>query len=72
MEFFGEPWDAPVCEDTPQAPTPTGQLCFRCKVPIKDGDQGLLIPYAPMTGEPSLEPWHRLCFMREILGPGAP
>lgn len=67
--FFGQPWDAPVCEDSPQAPTPVGQPCMRCEVAIKDGDQGFLIPYAPATGYPHLAPWHRACFMTEIVGP---
>lgn len=74
MQYFGEPWDAPVCDpddpdSVPQAATPVGRPCMRCKSLINDGDQGLLIPYAPEEGAPSLEPWHRLCFMRDILGP---
>lgn len=66
MEFFGEPWDAPVCEDTAQAPTPTGQLCFDCKIPIKDGDRGFLIPYLPADGAPTVEAWHFRCFARGV------
>lgn len=67
--FFGQPWDAPCCEDSPQAATPLGQECFRCQVPIVAGDQGWLVPYAPVRGAPSLEPWHRACFLADILGP---
>jgi hypothetical protein len=78
MEFFGEPWDAPICDpddetSVPQAPTPVGRPCFAhaCSELIKGGDQGVLIPFHPFDGEPRLEPWHRKCFLREILGPHA-
>ena len=67
--YFGEPWDAPCCEDSPRVATPVGQPCLRCEVPIKEGDQGWLIPYAPATGYPHLAPWHRACFLASILGP---
>lgn len=68
--FFGEPWDAPCCEDSPRAPVPVGQPCLGCEVPIAEGDQGWLIPFAPARGYPVLAPWHRSCFLESILGPG--
>lgn len=75
MQYFGEPWDAPVCDpddeaSVEQAPTPVGQQCFAhgCGEPIKEGDRGFLIPYMPYEGEPSLEAWHRWCLMKEVTG----
>lgn len=70
--WFGPAWDAPVCEDTPQAPVPVGQPCLACSLPIEEDDQGFLIPYAPETGYPHLAPWHRSCFLASILGPCLP
>jgi hypothetical protein len=72
MKFFGEPWNAPVCEDTPQAPTPVGELCLDCDKPIRDGDQGLLIPFAPTDRAPYMAPHHRRCFIRSIWPDGFP
>lgn len=67
--FFGQPWDAPVCEDSPQVPVPVGQPCMACELEIRQEDQGFLIPYAPATGYPHLAAWHRSCFLASILGP---
>lgn len=67
--FFGQPWDAPVCEDAPRAPTPVGHPCLDCGLPIQDGDQGFLIPYVRGPGWVTIEPHHRLCFLLQILGP---
>lgn len=77
MFFFGEPWDAPVCDpddeaSVPQAPTPVGQPCLDCQVPIAEGDQGLLIPFQRASGEVTIEPHHRRCFLRQVLGPNTP
>lgn len=68
--FFGQPWDAPVCEMGTQVDTPVGQPCLACEVPLVEGDRGLLIPYAPERGYPHLAAWHHGCFLESILGPG--
>ncbi|THA72434.1 hypothetical protein E6R60_26230 [Streptomyces sp. A0642] len=67
--IFGEPWDAPVCEEADVAGTPVGTPCLGCSVPIQVGDQGLLIPLATIEGQASLQPWHRMCFLRSVVGP---
>lgn len=69
MNFFGEPWDAPVCEDTPRVEVPVGQPCLRCGVAIEADDRGFMIPYARAGRKASVEPWHLACFAREVLGP---
>lgn len=77
MRYFGEPGDAPVYEEIEQAATPVGRRCVSCHDPIEPEDRGYLIPYLPsletdggggsaVIGE---EPWHRGCFLRNVLGP---
>jgi hypothetical protein len=68
MKYFGAPGDAPVYEGVDRAPTPVGRKCFSCKEEIRLGDRGFLIPYARPT-ETAEEPWHRLCFLSDVLGP---
>jgi hypothetical protein len=75
MQFFGEPWDAPICAYIAQAPTPVGELCLDCDKPIREGDQGLLIqfvPFVPADGAPYMAPHHRRCFIRSIWPDGFP
>lgn len=43
--IFGDPWDAPICEQAPRARTPIGKLCLWCRMPIQEGDQGILMGY---------------------------
>ncbi len=47
------------------APTPVGQPCVACRVPIKDGDVGVLMPHIDVDGVTE-EPWHRRCFLASI------
>lgn len=79
MRYFGEPLDAPVYDVADQAATPVGRACVDCLRPITSEDQGFLIPDlssletdaaggAAVFGE---EPWHRDCFLLNILGPAA-
>jgi hypothetical protein len=69
---FGDPWDAPICEDAPECPTPVGQPCIHCGEKVAAGDQGLMMPCVRMgeDGEPAaaMEPTHRECHMRMVLG----
>ena len=79
MKYFGNPWGtsegpAPVCDpddadSVPQAPTPVGQPCVDCEVQIKEGDQGLLIPYHWATSAVTEEPHHIRCFLQSVTGP---
>lgn len=67
MQVFGPPWDAPVYEDSEKVLTPVDRPCLDCHIPIKDGDQGYMVPYSPAQGPPSMEPRHRLCLHRRIV-----
>ena len=42
--------------------TPIGVPCPACKVPIQDGDVGLVMPHMDLTGTTE-QPWHRTCFL---------
>ena len=69
MQWFGKSWGAPVNEDTPHVPTPTGQPCLDCGDPIEEGDQGFMIPFYRGSGEVTNEAHHRLCFARQVIPP---
>jgi hypothetical protein len=48
MKRFGESWGAPICDEQDGAPlveTPVGEKCVRCVQPIKEGDQGVILPF---------------------------
>lgn len=70
MEWFGRHWGAPVNENTEHTATPLGVPCFLCKVPIKYGDQGVVLPYCS-SGASALVPEHLKCFLESVLGPNA-
>jgi hypothetical protein len=66
--IFGKPWNAPVCESATVLETPVGDECFRCAVPIEDGDQGYVIPRLTVNDDYRFDSWHRECFLRSIFG----
>lgn len=70
--YFGEPWDVPAVEGARQVPTPVGEPCAWCETQIADGDQGFLIPGARLGRHgklySSLQPWHRECLLRTVVG----
>lgn len=43
--------------------TPIDTPCLGCKVPIKDGDVGIVLPHVSAEGSYAEEPWHRQCFL---------
>ena len=63
MMWFGERGDAPVYEDTEEAPVPVGEQCLACPEEIREGESGFLIPWAK-TGEHF--PYHRKCFLQSV------
>ncbi|MEV6400515.1 hypothetical protein AB0M39_38015 [Streptomyces sp. NPDC051907] len=69
--IFGEPWDAPVCEGAPRVPTPVGEPCLWCEVPVEDGDQGQMQLLVRADGTAKLVPFHRECLIRSVVGPPA-
>lgn len=65
MQWFGASWGAPVNEFSEQTEVPVGASCQGCSSPVNEGDQGYLIPYMPLVGPPTLEAWHRWCFLMD-------
>jgi hypothetical protein len=65
MRWFGESWGAPVCDPTQQVYTPDGEACPVCHKSIREGDQGVEVPYLHDTGEDTLS-YHLKCFLIEI------
>lgn len=66
MQRFGGPWGAIKCDEIE---TPVGELCVRCKVPIKEGDQGVVMPLMVNLGTWIPVAEHRECVLESILGP---
>lgn len=70
--YFGEPWDAPAVDAAPRVATPVGVPCLWCGVPVERGDRGFMVGCARLgeDGEPygSVEPYHRECQMRSVIG----
>lgn len=64
--WFGESWDAPVCDPDTRAATPVGQPCVDCEREIAAGDQGFLMAYSH-GGATTQIAYHRVCFLRTII-----
>ncbi len=69
MLWFGESWQAPVCEEEGHVETPVGQECFGCDKLIEATDSGVVLPFEGGTEDPRREaPYHKACFIRSLLG----
>jgi hypothetical protein len=71
--YWGEPWDAPICEELARSNTyPLGEKCLLCGVTIVEGESGTYVgtmglrppPYALATTEPV----HKECSLRSVMG----
>lgn len=47
VRWFGETWDAPICEDGYQVESPLGEVCLYCEGVIEDGERGVLTAASP-------------------------
>jgi hypothetical protein len=67
MKWFGESWEAPACAEDQHVETPVGMECAECAKPIKEDDQGFVLPY--MLTETKAVPivYHKVCFLRTII-----
>lgn len=69
MDYFGAPWPSEICDGGRQLPTPVGELCVLCSELIAPHDQGVYIgTVATVDAPPSLQPCHRECEFREVMG----
>lgn len=71
IKWFGEPWDAPVCEPAAKVDHPRYKNCEECHDPFKRGDQGVLIEYLYEDNDPPsvgsrTAAWHLNCFLWTI------
>lgn len=76
-QWFGKSWGAPCCEEDEHVATPLWAKCSRCQEPIRDGDQGIVMPLVSMVGDAytgTLIAYHLDCFLGGILphGPECP
>lgn len=61
VQWFGEPWEAPLTAICPRAAVPVGAACEQCEDPIVGIDQGFILSSGRIV--------HRLCFER-LFGTG--
>jgi hypothetical protein len=67
MQWFGARWESLLCEEIAPVPTPIGEMCIACNIPISESDTGIIIT----DSATSLDvPYHLGCF-RTLLGFGA-
>lgn len=66
--IFGGLWDAPICDDAIEVPAPVGLACLYCKEAIAKDDQGFMMLVMRAARESSLEPEHRNCHLRDVIG----
>jgi hypothetical protein len=65
VKSFGEPWGEERLQGVPRGSSPIGDACMYCGVPIKAGDQGIVVEATKQFGssdEPTLAPLHRECY----------
>lgn len=72
VRWFGDSWQAPVCDPRTHVDTPTGLFCTECGKPIDGDDQGVTLDLLPGAGVPwTRAPWHLRCWLAQVLGPNA-
>jgi hypothetical protein len=66
VRWFGQSWGASVCDPVDHVETPAGENCTRCGEQLQATDTGVILPYA--SDPPASMPYHRNCYLREIIG----
>lgn len=67
MKRFGEGWSQTVHFEL--VPTPVGEACLHCKVPVRIGELGVILPFSGGTIEKPIETeavYHRECLLRSM------
>ncbi len=66
MKWFGERWEATICDTAEHTKTPVGTSCYGCcGKSIEEGDQGFVVPVIDSPDELSI---HKKCFVRTVFG----
>ncbi len=69
MNYFGpEPWGIAVRRPELMGPTPVGARCCACEELVTEGDSGLHCTRHHFSGAVDRVPWHRECFLANIMG----
>lgn len=71
VTIFGVPWDAPMLDDPADVrvvPTPVGERCVACAVPIVSGDRGVIMPLISGDGQWQTCAMHTECQMVSTIG----
>jgi hypothetical protein len=68
VRWFGRPWPsadrpASICRPDTQIPTPVGDHCMNCPIPIVQGDQGIRVPYLGRV----FAYYHLECWMKSLV-----
>lgn len=63
VQWFGQSWDAPICEIAPKAEVPVGRVCGWCGETFGPEDSGLLL-----DADETTMPYHVECQLRSVLG----
>lgn len=66
--WFGETWNAPMCDPTMHVETPVGSLCLQCEEEIGERDRGVTMPYLGLGANVHQAAVHLECHLRSILG----
>jgi hypothetical protein len=68
MKWFGESWGAPACDPEDHGATPVGAKCSGCGIDIREGDQGIRIPFMGLWEEQASDfvDWHLDCWLAHI------
>jgi hypothetical protein len=74
LRWFGDSWDAPVCDPRAHVDTPVGSPCWGHEhlhgplrpAVIEDGDQGVTLPYYPGEQTVVTIAYHLRCWLHEV------
>lgn len=68
MQWFGESWGATICDPQHHVATPVDSKCSECGVELREGDQGIRVPFMRPKGEsgPAFVDWHIRCWLDHI------
>jgi hypothetical protein len=64
VHWFGEPWDAPVCDEAARVKVPVDKECDLCMVTFLPTDQGITVPHLSEFKSVGRSRYHLTCWVR--------